>query len=331
MENTLQHSINFYEDQVDFVSILDNGYYQTYIVIRRICENLGLAWQPQQRKLQEHHRFQKGIVMISIRSSDGSRREALCLHRPKFFLWLYSINPDKVSPEVRSKLVKYQDEVEEAIDRYFTKGGNLPYVTEERKERQDSYLIPELVRQVTIQVQHELAQILTDQKQFQQYALRGFDRIEAVLSDSLPHNMFEGYRKIKALVEDMTRMYDLSEVEIKRYTRVLCQAHDVPLPEKALIDPKSQFHDAQELAIKVGVYSTTNKPHSRLILALIRYLDLDQDRYRQQTPLIHPTRCKYSDTVIPHIVEWLQKQGDPETVEIIEGGRTRRFRVRYRT
>ena len=54
--------------------------------------------------------------------TSGGEQDTLFLHKPKFFMWLYSINPDKVADNIRPRLVKYQDEVEVAIDRYFTQG-----------------------------------------------------------------------------------------------------------------------------------------------------------------------------------------------------------------
>ena len=184
-------------------------------------------------------------------------------------------------------------------------------------------------------LESKIAQLSTDQKQFQQYALQGFDRIEAVLSEALPHNMFEGYQKIRWLVDNMTAMYDLSEHERRRYTRELCQTHGVQLPEKAFLGSESLFHDAQELAIKIGVYSTNDKPHSRLMVALIRHLGLDQEQYCRKFPLIRrgyaTTVPKYSDNVIPHIVKWLQERNYPETIELVCGdGKSRKFQVKHR-
>jgi hypothetical protein len=181
-----------------------------------------------------------------------------------------------------------------------------------------------------------LTQLFAGQKQFQQYTLQGLDRVEAVLAESLPHDIFEGWKKIKGLVDDMTKIYGLSDSERRRYFRELCQLNGVHLPEKALLESESLFHDAQELAIKIGIYSTNNQPHSRLIVALIRHLGLEQDKYCQKFPVIRrgysTTILKYSDNVVPHILDWLQEKGHPETIEIARGkmGKIWKFRVKYR-
>ena len=192
------------------------------------------------------------------------------------------------------------------------------------------------LQQTIEQFIHQSLQQRREQEQFQQYVMRGFDRIDTVLSETLPHDMLEGWRKIKGLVEEMTQMYGLSDVERRKYLRELCQIHGVHLPEKALLESESLYHDAQELAVKIGVYSTTNKPHSRLVAALIRHLGLDQEQYCRKFPVSSgvssTTVVKYSDNVIPHILKWLQEKGRPETIELAcgERGKVRKFKVKYR-
>lgn len=111
------YTLDFYGDKINVVLKKENN--EIYIVMRKVCENIGLSWATQRRKIQKHHRFQQGIIMAPITSSEGERT-ALFLHKPKFFLWLYSINPDKVAKNIRPKLIRYQDEVELTIEHYFS-------------------------------------------------------------------------------------------------------------------------------------------------------------------------------------------------------------------
>ena len=180
----------------------------------------------------------------------------------------------------------------------------------------------------------KITQMLTKQNQFQQYALNGFDRIETVLSESLPHDMFEGWKKIKNLVDDVTKIYNLSNVERKRYLYELCQTHQVQLPEKALSDIESSFYDAREIALKIGLLSANKKPHSRFVIALIRHLKLDLEKYSQKFTVIrrnyHIAVLKYTDKVIPHILEWLNERNYPEIVEIEDKKhKIQKFKVKY--
>ena len=179
-----------------------------------------------------------------------------------------------------------------------------------------------------------LRQSLSNQKYFQEYVLRGFERIESILAESLPHDMFSGYQKIKNLVDSMTQMYELSKKERREYTLELCQIHNVALPQRALISDDSCFYSPQDLAKKIGIYSINKKPHSKLILALIRHLDLDKDKYRQKYSLArrgYTARVtKYSEKILPHIIEWLKSRGYPERIELAtKEGKKRRYTLKY--
>lgn len=195
----------------------------------------------------------------------------------------------------------------------------------------ESTFLPKLAEKINSleQTCEKFIQIFAKQEQFQQYSLRAFERIEAILAESLPHDMFEGWKKIRNIVEDMTRIYGLSETEVKRYIQELCQSHDVQLPAKAFLESESPFHDAQEIAAKMGIYSSTHKPHSRLVSALVFYLELNQDRYCHK----YGATIKYSDMVIPHIWKWLQDRKFPKKIELEcrKLGKVRKFQAYYRS
>ena len=223
--------------------------------------------------------------------------------------------PTAISAQIQ-EMVRQQQSLQQTIEQFIHQS------LQQRREQE--------------QFQQYVIQVIARQEQFQQYVMRGFDNISAFLAEMLPHDMFEGYEKIQRLVDQMSTMYDLSPTERRKYTRELCQAHDVLLPEKALLESESLYHDAQELAVKIGVYSINDKPHSRLVAALIRHLGLDQEQYCRKFPVSSrvssTTVIKYSDTVIPHILKWLQEKGRPETIEFAcgERGKVRKFKVKYR-
>ena len=241
--------------------------------------------------------------------------------------WLPAAN---ISAQIQ-EMVRQQQSLQQTIEQFI----NQSLQQRRDQEQFQQYVIQVIAKQE--QFQQYVTQVIAKQEQFQQYVMRGFDNIGAFLTEMLPHDMFEGYEKIQKLVDQMSAMYDLSLTERRKYTRELCQAHDVLLPEKALLEGESLYHDAQELAVKIGVYSINDKPHSRLIAALIRHLGLDQEQYCRKFPassrVSSTTVIKYSDTVIPHILKWLQEKGRPETIEIAcgERGKIRKFKVIYRS
>ena len=109
-------SVDFYGDKVFLVEW--NG--EPYVPVKPICENLGLDWAGQFRKLKaEKQRWQ----VSSIPQQAGKAvQEMLCLPLRKLPAWLMSISPRKVKPELREKLIKYQEECDKVLWDYWFHG-----------------------------------------------------------------------------------------------------------------------------------------------------------------------------------------------------------------
>lgn len=110
-----QREIGFYEDQVIAVKV-EGG--TVYVPIRPICELIGVAWQPQARKLNSDPILSDVSMSITIRlqtSDSTSRRpqtsDMLCLPLEYLNGWLFGINSNRVKEEIRPKLLQYQRDV----------------------------------------------------------------------------------------------------------------------------------------------------------------------------------------------------------------------------
>lgn len=90
-----------------------------YVPMKPVVEGMGLAWQVQHRKLAS--KFSKGIIEMVIPSAGGNQTMT-CLPLRKLPAWLYSVQPGKVSPEIREKVVAYQEECDEVLWQYWTTG-----------------------------------------------------------------------------------------------------------------------------------------------------------------------------------------------------------------
>ncbi len=90
-----------------------------YVPMKPIIEDMGLDWASQFTKLKK--RFSKGIVEITIPSKGGDQ-SMICLAMHKLTGWLYSIMPNKVKPEIRDKVIKYQEECDDVLYEYWTTG-----------------------------------------------------------------------------------------------------------------------------------------------------------------------------------------------------------------
>lgn len=92
---------------------------QPYVPMKPIVEGMGLDWMGQYRKLTQ--RFSKGIEEMSI-PTKGGEQSMICLALRKLAGWLHTISPNKVKPEIRDKVIQYQEECDDVLYEYWTTG-----------------------------------------------------------------------------------------------------------------------------------------------------------------------------------------------------------------
>lgn len=93
---------------------------QPFVAMKPIVENMGLYWTGQHAKLTD--KFGATIQIICTVGEDGRQRDMVCLPLRKIPAFLYSVNPSKVKPELREKIVRYQDECDDALWDYWANG-----------------------------------------------------------------------------------------------------------------------------------------------------------------------------------------------------------------
>jgi hypothetical protein len=113
--NTQLISVPFYDDMLVLIGE-DN---EPMVAMKPVVENLGLSWQGQHEKITD--KLKSSIRKILIIAEDGKNREMVCLPLRKLPAWLYSINPNKVKPELRDKITRYQNECDDVLWEYWTK------------------------------------------------------------------------------------------------------------------------------------------------------------------------------------------------------------------
>jgi len=109
-------TFNFHGDNLILIPF--NG--QPFVAMRQIVEGMGLAWSPQRAKLVE--RFKSTVTMIVTVGEDGKNRDMVCLPLRKLTAWLYTVNSNKVKPELREKIISYQNECDDALWDYWNNG-----------------------------------------------------------------------------------------------------------------------------------------------------------------------------------------------------------------
>lgn len=93
---------------------------QPYTAMRPIVESMGLDWKAQLVKIKQ--RFSSVVGEITTTGKDGKQYQMLCLPLKKLFGWLMTISPNKVKPELRDTVIKYQEECDDVLWDYWTKG-----------------------------------------------------------------------------------------------------------------------------------------------------------------------------------------------------------------
>ena len=92
---------------------------QPYIPMKPVVEGMGLDWKSQYRKIT--NKFKTCMVKMTIQLfGDSQSREVVMLPLRKLPAWLYSVEPNKVKPELKETIIKYQEECDDALWNYWT-------------------------------------------------------------------------------------------------------------------------------------------------------------------------------------------------------------------
>lgn len=91
------------------------------VAMKPICDAIGLGWQSQWHRIKRHPVLSKGVVMMTTPSKGGIQKH-LTLPLNKLNGWLFGVDVSRVKPEIREKLVEYQEECFDALSDYWQKG-----------------------------------------------------------------------------------------------------------------------------------------------------------------------------------------------------------------
>jgi hypothetical protein len=154
-------TIPFYEDRL-IVQLGEDG--QIYVAVRPIVESLGLDWSAQYRRIRRDPVLSEEIKMISvavtateIRQRGEGAKDYLCLPRQFISGFLFGINANRLQPELREKVIKWQREAHLFLDAAFT--GDAESALEAMRQKYlrqgyDEAWIKQ--RQITIETRNQL-------------------------------------------------------------------------------------------------------------------------------------------------------------------------------
>lgn len=91
-----------------------------WVVVKRVCEALGVDRNGQQQRLQDAERAPWAVgCMMHLTGSDGKTYEMFCVDLDTLPMWLATIDVGRVKPEAREKLIAYQKECARVLRDHF--------------------------------------------------------------------------------------------------------------------------------------------------------------------------------------------------------------------
>lgn len=111
---SLQLNLGSYQLAVA-VSKNDNEY---LVALRPLCETLGLDWKSQHRRTASNPQFRCGH-MTTV-DAQGRNYPMVCIPVRQVGMWLCTINANRVSENVRPKLLAFQEQLQIVIHDHLT-------------------------------------------------------------------------------------------------------------------------------------------------------------------------------------------------------------------
>lgn len=112
--NTKSKIVKFNNQQVPVFMQGD----KPYVLMKPICENIGLDWNSQKKRINRNAVLSKGKVMMTS-PSNGGDQEYIALPLGMLNGWLMGVDANKVRPEIKDTLVKYQLECYDVLYQHF--------------------------------------------------------------------------------------------------------------------------------------------------------------------------------------------------------------------
>ena len=117
-----QKQVVFYDDEITAVLVNLRGKQEIYIPIRPICDFLGVAWDPQRRRINRDPVLASEVKGVTVTVTPGGRQEMICLPIDYISGFLFGINASRVKEEVRERLIRYQRECYKVLAEAFQEG-----------------------------------------------------------------------------------------------------------------------------------------------------------------------------------------------------------------
>jgi hypothetical protein len=115
-----QRTVEFYEDRVTAIRVAGGD---VFVAVRSICDNLGVAWSSQRRRILRDPVLVDELRPVTVTvTGTGQQVDTLCLPLKYIPGFLFGINADRVKPQIRDRLIRYQRECYDVLAEAFQEG-----------------------------------------------------------------------------------------------------------------------------------------------------------------------------------------------------------------
>ncbi len=117
-----QKEVEFYGDAIIAVRTSDGS---VHVPVRPVCDLLGVNWTAQYRRINRDAVLSEGMSSVEITAQEGKRmvaRKMQCLPLDYISGFLFGINADRVKPELKERVIRYQRECYKVLAEAFQEG-----------------------------------------------------------------------------------------------------------------------------------------------------------------------------------------------------------------
>ncbi len=114
-----QKEVLFYEDIIVAVRLANSS---IFIPVKPICDLLGVDWAGQYRRIQRDPVLSEEMRHIDVTSIRRGAQSMVCLPLDYISGFLFGLNADRVKPELRERVLRYQRECYKVLAEAFQDG-----------------------------------------------------------------------------------------------------------------------------------------------------------------------------------------------------------------
>lgn len=115
-----QKTVEFYGDELQGLVVITHDRERTvYVPVRPLCDFLEVGWTGQRRRINRDPVLAEEMRQVEIQTSGGPQ-VTQCLPLEYLNGWLFGINADRVRPDIRDRLIRYQRECYKILSAAFT-------------------------------------------------------------------------------------------------------------------------------------------------------------------------------------------------------------------